>query len=270
MAALSRRRKARPDPEAWGLSLLVHALLLIWLFFWPRPELPLVLPTPEPLVVALVDLGGPAGDTTRPLAGLPAPGPVQARPAAERPAPADAPAPRPEAAVRRPVVSRPAARPARAPADPDPRQAEPEPQVDALALERERQRRRLAESALPGAGEGPSQPDGQPGGASGGAPGGAVSTGTGARGDLAGRRILERPEPDYPQEARARLAEGSVRAVIRVSASGEVVSARIQRSSGDGTLDAAALAAFQRWRFSPLAGDAPDQEGYVSVRFQLR
>lgn len=263
---MSRRRQARPDPEAWGLSLLVHALLLFWLFFWPRPEAPLVMPTPEPLVVALVDLGGPAGDTTRPVQGLPAPGPVNDRPAAERPAPADAPAPRPEAVVRRRTEVRQA--PARPKAAPD--HPEPEPQVDALALARERERRRQAEAAAQGSGDGPESPDGPPGGTAGGAPGGSVSTGSGARGDLAGRRVLDRPEPDYPQEARARLAEGSVRAIIRVAASGEVVSARIQRSSGDGALDAAALAAFQRWRFSPLGSEAPDQEGYVSVRFQLR
>ncbi|MEB3299047.1 MAG: TonB family protein [Candidatus Sericytochromatia bacterium] len=278
MAIRARHRAAVSDPQAWGLSILIHVFLLLWLLLWPREPRVLDLPPSEPLVVSLVDLGGPAGDTTLPVKGIPAAGVPNARPVAERPVPATEAAPKEVRARPRRARAK-AARtteaevpPAPPPVRPEVAKAEPAP-PDALALARELERRRQAQASALG---GESEPGGGPAGAAGqdaspaGAPGGAVSTGTGNQGNLAGRRILARPEPEYPHEARARLAEGSVRAVIRVAPTGEVLSVRLQRSSGDEALDAAALTAFRRWRFSPLPEGSPEQEGLVSARFQLR
>src|SRR6266446_2979148 len=58
------------------------------------------------------------------------------------------------------------------------------------------------------------------------------------------------PPPDYPVEARARGATGSgVFKIHFVAKTGAVRYVQVLKSTGDKTLDAAAVTAFRRWRF---------------------
>jgi protein TonB len=57
--------------------------------------------------------------------------------------------------------------------------------------------------------------------------------------------------PAYPREAWLARMEGQVTVRIKISAAGEVTSAKIERSSGWPLLDDAALTAIRRWRFEP-------------------
>jgi len=58
------------------------------------------------------------------------------------------------------------------------------------------------------------------------------------------------PPPDYPVEARARGATGSgVFKIHFVAKTGTVRYVQILKSTGDKTLDAAAVRAFRQWRF---------------------
>ena len=63
---------------------------------------------------------------------------------------------------------------------------------------------------------------------------------------------LYAPRPDYPYEARRQNAIGSGLASLTIDpATGVVISARMERSTGKSILDVSALKAFSRWRFRP-------------------
>jgi protein TonB len=61
-------------------------------------------------------------------------------------------------------------------------------------------------------------------------------------------------EPIYPPQALNAGIEGVVKVRIRVDATGKVVAASVEQSSGHAILDAAALGVLHRWRFSPPDG----------------
>jgi protein TonB len=80
------------------------------------------------------------------------------------------------------------------------------------------------------------------------------------------------PEPpEYPLVARRRGWEGLVLLRIEVSASGEITSVRVGRSSGRDLLDEAAVEAAKSWRLAPaLEGGTPVAGALdVPVRFRL-
>jgi protein TonB len=79
------------------------------------------------------------------------------------------------------------------------------------------------------------------------------------------------PPPRYPSAARQAGVEGTVLVKLLVSERGEVESAEVARSSGSAQLDAAALAALRRWRFTPALdqGRPVQWEVRVPVRFVL-
>ena len=74
-------------------------------------------------------------------------------------------------------------------------------------------------------------------------------------------KILDRLEPSYPSDARSQGIEGSVSIKIGISESGSPSDCYVVRSSGNSSLDNAALAAVRRWRFVP----ARDQDSGASV-----
>jgi TonB family protein len=72
---------------------------------------------------------------------------------------------------------------------------------------------------------------------------------------------LSAARPDYPYEARRRHLTGSGLAIVTVDpASGTVLRAQMERSTGEAILDQSAISAFSRWRFkagTPLAVRIP-------------
>jgi periplasmic protein TonB len=77
-------------------------------------------------------------------------------------------------------------------------------------------------------------------------------------------------KPDYPQEARRRGLQGKVLLRVEVSAQGMPLSVAVATSSGYGALDQAALAAVERWRFTPATRDGAPVAGAAEVPIQFR
>lgn len=71
----------------------------------------------------------------------------------------------------------------------------------------------------------------------------------------------------YPPEAVARGLEGEALVMLFLDESGTAIAARLERSSGHGLLDEAALAAARAIRTLPAGGS---QEVLLPVRFRLR
>ena len=85
------------------------------------------------------------------------------------------------------------------------------------------------------------------------------------------RNLPATPKPAYPELARLRGQEGTVLLLADVDEKGAAKSVVVQRSSGHGLLDRAALDAVQRWRFkaSHRAGSAASFQVLVPVEFRL-
>ena len=84
-------------------------------------------------------------------------------------------------------------------------------------------------------------------------------------------QAVETPQPMYPPAARAAGHQGTVVIGVLVSERGELLQAKVQRSSRSPLLDQAALDAVRRWRFKP-ATDPLGQpiEAAASVPFVFR
>jgi protein TonB len=78
------------------------------------------------------------------------------------------------------------------------------------------------------------------------------------------------PKPDYPAEARRRGLQGKVVLLVEVSAAGLPASVAVASSSGHAALDQAALAAVQRWHFSPATRGGTPVAGTAQVPIQFR
>ncbi|HKQ70770.1 MAG TPA: energy transducer TonB, partial [Polyangiaceae bacterium] len=83
-------------------------------------------------------------------------------------------------------------------------------------------------------------------------------------------KAVEKAQAQYVDEARAANVEGVVKVEMRVSATGEVVDAKVLSGLGHG-LDQAAIAAAKRWKFNPATkcGKPVEAKYTVSMRFQL-
>jgi protein TonB len=118
----------------------------------------------------------------------------------------------------------------------------------------------------------------------GGAPGGQPNAnngipGSGTGGPGTGQGTLratplgygDNPPMPYPHSARRRGWEGDVLLRVDVSASGKVLSAHIESSSGYGILDDTALQTVTKWRFRPASinGTPKADTVLVPVHFQL-
>jgi TonB family protein len=95
----------------------------------------------------------------------------------------------------------------------------------------------------------------------------AATPGTGRRG--AGKYVLERVDPDYPEEARQRRIEGPV--VLKALVGSDGVVRELKVMSGDPLLAKAATDAVRQWRFEPhrVKGRPVEFETRITVNFAL-
>ena len=70
-------------------------------------------------------------------------------------------------------------------------------------------------------------------------------------GNTSNPAAISQPAPTYPREALRRGVGGTVRVQVTVSPDGSVERMEVAESSGDRTLDRAAMEAVRRWRFKP-------------------
>jgi len=136
-------------------------------------------------------------------------------------------------------------------------------------------------------GSGPGGGAGGSGGGAGGPGGGAGRSGSGAGGPGAGAggsggsgdgapsvgpAAESVTRPPYPEEARRRGEEGTVKLRLLISAEGAVTRVVVAQSSGSDVLDSAAARAAYAWRFRPARrGSQPIAAWLVfPVEFQLR
>lgn len=80
------------------------------------------------------------------------------------------------------------------------------------------------------------------------------------------------PRPPYPETARQQARQGKVRVRVLIAADGTVAALSLATSSGDASLDRAALETLPRWRFSPALRDGQAVSAWVVVPvvFNLR
>lgn len=85
-------------------------------------------------------------------------------------------------------------------------------------------------------------------------------------------RPLSPVAPAYPASAKAAGKKGTAWVLVVVKESGSLRSASINRSTGDRSMDAAALACVRRWKFAPgMARGVPvEASALVKVSFRLR
>jgi periplasmic protein TonB len=81
---------------------------------------------------------------------------------------------------------------------------------------------------------------------------------------------LKNPPPVYPRAALRRQQQGTVLIEVRVSISGQPLAVAIDRSSGYGMLDAAALDAVRKWQFIPARRGSEVVEASVVVPVEFR
>jgi protein TonB len=253
---------------AWAVlgSLLVHGLVVAVMLAALQDK-----PAPRRVVVpveaiALVPFKpGPAGS------GDGRPGPVtRPEPVASKPAPVS---PKPQPRVKPPPppkvkLAPPPPEPTTGPVIPTPA---PPPAItrakpsDAAAAG--------SRAGVPGSGQG-----GQGGGrgtGSGGGIGPGQGQGSGPGSALQGylreiRRLLEKHK-DYPQMARRRNIQGVAVVVFTIAPGGQIVAARVSRSSGHDLLDEAAQHTIRRvGRFPPFPGELNRQQLAVEVPLVFR
>lgn len=115
--------------------------------------------------------------------------------------------------------------------------------------------------------------EGSGGSGSGGGYGDGVGEGSGRGVPVTPPRVVSSVQPKYPSSARNQGIEGVVAVKMLVGSDGRVEDATVVGSSGNGELDAAAINAVYKWRFSP-AKDKFGQKArcYVTqgIRFDLR
>lgn len=221
-----------------GLSLALHALVLLVLAGTGLSRKPLSAPRPMPIEITVVEQQLPA---LTPSKAVRAPVSERAIPNGDGP-PRTASARRPQAAPPQTNVA-----------------AKPNLEADLAAARAARQR---AERERLGRLQTSLGQD---------LPAGVAEPGAMA-GDLSGRQLLSRVEPVYPEAARRDGAEGDVLLRVSVTPRGAVAGVTLVTRSGDARLDQAAIGAVSQWRFSALAEDASQeiQIGTVPIRFRLR
>ena len=87
-----------------------------------------------------------------------------------------------------------------------------------------------------------------------------------------GPQLLRNPAPAYPESCRKANISGTTVVGLTISSDGSVSSAWVVSSSGNGTLDSAAVNAVYGWQFVPAKqnGVAITCNSQVPVTFNLR
>lgn len=90
-------------------------------------------------------------------------------------------------------------------------------------------------------------------------------------GETTGIQILSAPAPSYPESARRAGISGTTVVGMTVSTDGSVSSAWVESSSGNSTLDSAAVSAVYSWRFVPAKqnGTPVTANSRVPITFNL-
>lgn len=112
------------------------------------------------------------------------------------------------------------------------------------------------------------------GGGTGDGNGDGYGSGTGegsGGGETTGIQILSAPAPSYPESARRAGISGTTVVGMTVSTDGSVSSAWVESSSGNSTLDSAAVSAVYSWRFVPAKqnGTPVTANSRVPITFNL-
>lgn len=81
---------------------------------------------------------------------------------------------------------------------------------------------------------------------------------------------LKNPPPHYPENARRKKQQGTVLLNVLVAASGLPKSVAIDKSSGIGALDSAALEAVRQWKFIPARRGSEIVEARVQVPIKFK
>ncbi|MBI1976016.1 MAG: TonB family protein [Candidatus Omnitrophica bacterium] len=74
----------------------------------------------------------------------------------------------------------------------------------------------------------------------------------------------DNPAPRYPRAALLKNIQGRLVLLVEVSAGGDPLEVRVERSSGYAILDQAALEAVRKWKFTPA------KVGTIAIRSQVR
>ncbi len=121
-----------------------------------------------------------------------------------------------------------------------------------------------------GSGEGSGSGSGS-GGGQGSGTGDGIGDGEGS-GETMGPQILSNPAPHYPESCRKAGIHGTTMVGLTISSDGSVSSAWVASSSGNGTLDQAAVNAVYGWQFVPAKqnGVAITCNSQVPITFNLR
>lgn len=88
-------------------------------------------------------------------------------------------------------------------------------------------------------------------------------------GPLSQRKLIKSFVPDYPDWAKAQNIEADVAIRFTVSPAGDVVSMKVQRTSGYPALDKSAMEELKKWKFSGIDSKEGDQWGVITFRFLL-
>ncbi|HEY7672909.1 MAG TPA: energy transducer TonB, partial [Gammaproteobacteria bacterium] len=100
-------------------------------------------------------------------------------------------------------------------------------------------------------------------------PGPAATPPAAARAPTSALTPIIKVVPEYPESARLQGIEGRVELNFTVNSSGAVESPTVTASSPTGVFDRAALAAISRWRYAPVAQDAPARNASEVLVFAL-
>lgn len=77
--------------------------------------------------------------------------------------------------------------------------------------------------------------------------------------------IIKNHKPNYPEYAKRKGYEGTVVLKVKILKTGDVSDVQVSRSSGHRVLDDAAVAAIQKWKFSPAEKNKQPIDQWVQL-----
>ena len=77
-------------------------------------------------------------------------------------------------------------------------------------------------------------------------------------------------QPEYPQDALLKGAEGWVNVSMSVTPAGNVLDPRVEETSNGTQFNRAAIAAVRKWKYEPFVARDPQEKRRVTVRVDFR